>query len=150
MLTARDGLNDKAVGFESGADDYLVKPFSLPELDMRLRALIRRGAGRHGIDRTLRFGEMVFDPDMQSVIRGGTPITLTRTGYILLRVLMEAAPRIVPRATLEQAVWGEDLPDSDSLRTHIHALCQAVDKPFAHLMIVTVTGMGFRMVLPGT
>ena len=63
MLTARDSLEDKAAGFNSGADDYLVKPFSLAELDMRLRALARRAAGRHVPDRTLRFGELVFDPD---------------------------------------------------------------------------------------
>lgn len=148
MLTARDSLEDKAAGFDSGADDYLVKPFSLAELDMRLRALARRAAGRHVPDRTLRFGELVFDPDLQSASREGRQVALTRTGYILLRVLMEAAPRIVPRAVLEQAVWGEDRPDSDALRTHIHALRQSLDKPFAAPMVVTVTGVGFRMVLP--
>lgn len=148
MLTARDSLDDKAAGFDSGADDYLVKPFSLAELDMRLRALARRAAGRHVPERTLRYGELVFNPDLQSATRAGRPIVLTRTGYTILRVLMEAAPRIVPRAALEQAVWGEDRPDSDSLRTHIHALRQALDKPFAHPMLLTVTGTGFRLAMP--
>ncbi|OIJ40891.1 MULTISPECIES: response regulator transcription factor [Massilia] len=148
MLTARDSLEDKAAGFNSGADDYLVKPFSLAELDMRLRALARRAAGRHVPDRTLRFGELVFDPDLQSAHREGRRVALTRTGYILLQVLMEAAPRIVPRAVLEHAVWGEDRPDSDALRTHIHALRQSLDKPFSAPMVLTVTGVGFRLVLP--
>lgn len=148
MLTARDSLEDKAAGFNSGADDYLVKPFSLAELDMRLRALARRAAGRHVPDRTLRFGELVFDPDLQSAYREGRRVALTRTGYILLQVLMEAAPRIVPRAVLEHAVWGEDRPDSDALRTHIHALRQSLDKPFSAPMVLTVTGVGFRLVLP--
>ena len=61
---------------------------------------------------------------------------------------MEAAPRIVPRAVLEHAVWGEDRPDSDALRTHIHALRQSLDKPFSAPMVLTVTGVGFRLVLP--
>lgn len=145
MLTARDTLPDKVAGFESGADDYLVKPFSLVELDMRLKALVRRADGRHGISRELRFGELVFDPELQAASRQGCRVNLTKTGYVLLRVLMGAAPRIVSREDLEQAVWGDNRPESDALRTHIHALRQAVDKPFSCPMVITVAGVGYRL-----
>lgn len=148
MLTARDSLPDKVAGFDSGADDYLVKPFSLVELDVRLRALARRAGGQHAISRELRFGGLVFDPDQQEASRDGVKVVLTRTGYVLLRSLMLAAPRIVPREALEQAVWGEDRPESDALRTHIHALRQAVDKPFAFPMVQTIAGVGYKLALP--
>mgnify|MGYP003876939809 FL=1 len=148
MLTARDSLSDKVAGFDSGADDYLVKPFSLVELDVRLKALVRRSEGRSAASNKLRFGELVFDPDIQQASRENQPVNLTRTGYILLHALMKAAPRIVSRETLEQAVWGEDRPDSDALRTHIHALRQGLDKPFAYPMLITVPGAGYRLALP--
>lgn len=147
MLTARDSLPDKVAGFDSGADDYLVKPYSLVELDVRLKALVRRAGGLVPC-KELRFGELVFDPDLQDASREGTKIVLTKTGYILLRCLMAAAPRIVPREVLEQAVWGDDRPESDALRTHIHALRQAIDKPFASAMVHTVPGVGYRLALP--
>ena len=146
MLTARDSLNDKVAGFDSGADDYLVKPFSLVELDVRLKALVRRSEGRSAASNKLRFGELVFDPDIQQATRANHPVNLTRTGYILLHALLKAAPRIVSRDTLEQAVWGEDRPDSDALRTHIHALRQALDKPFGRPMLLTRPGAGYRLV----
>ena len=148
MLTARDSLSDKVAGFDSGADDYLVKPFSLVELDVRLNALVRRAQGRNAASSKLRFGELVFDPDIQQASRNNQPVILTRTGYILLHALLKAAPRIVSRDTLEQAVWGDDRPDSDALRTHIHALRQAIDKPFASPMLLTVPGAGYRLALP--
>jgi DNA-binding response OmpR family regulator len=148
MLTARDSLADKVAGFDSGADDYLVKPFSLVELDVRLKALVRRAEGRHVAARGLRFGGLAFDPDTQTASRDGIKVALTRTGYVLLRCLLGAAPRIVARETLEQAVWGEDRPDSDALRTHIHALRQAIDKPFPCAMLRTVAGVGYRLVMP--
>lgn len=148
MLTARDSLPDKVAGFDSGADDYLVKPYSLVELEVRLRALVRRSGGSVLVGRALRFGGLVFDPDVLDASRDGKKVVLTRTGYVLLRCLMSAAPRIVPRDDLEQAVWGDDRPDSDALRTHIHALRQALDKPFALPMVHTVPGVGYRLVLP--
>ncbi|WP_343027554.1 response regulator transcription factor [Massilia sp. MP_M2] len=148
MLTARDSLQDKVLGFDSGADDYLVKPFSLVELDVRLKALARRAGGQHAFSRVLRFGPLVFDPDQQQASRDGVKIALTKTGYVLLRSLMAAAPRIVSRETLEQAVWGEDRPESDALRTHIHALRQALDKPFASPMVHTIAGVGYKLAMP--
>jgi DNA-binding response OmpR family regulator len=148
MLTARDSLADKAAGFDAGADDYLIKPFSMAELDMRLRALVRRAEGRQTTGSALRFGGIVFEPDLHEASRDGVRITLTKTGYVLLRCLLSSAPRIVTRETLEQALWGDDRPESDALRTHIHALRQALDKPFDRAMLHTVSGVGYRIALP--
>ena len=146
MLTARDTLQDKVAGFDSGADDYLVKPFSLVELDLRLKALLRRASGSHGAATVLRVGELSFDTGTYKLLRAGVAISLTKTGYILLTCLMREAPRLVSRDKLEHAVWGDDRPDSDALRTHIHALRQALDKPFPFAMLRTVPGIGFHLV----
>ena len=145
MLTARDTLQDKVAGFESGADDYLVKPFSLVELEVRLNALVRRANGNRTGDATLRVGELTFNPHTYQAFRAGLPVNLTKTGYKILRCLMKASPRIVSRDTLEHEVWGDDRPDSDALRTHIHAVRQALDKPFPSAMLRTVPGLGFRL-----
>jgi DNA-binding response OmpR family regulator len=148
MLTARDTLQDKVAGFDSGADDYLVKPFSLVELEVRLKALVRRAGGNVGGDATLRVGDLTFNPQTHEAFRAGQPVQLTKTGYTILRCLMKESPRIVSRAALEHAVWGEDRPDSDALRAHIHAVRQALDKPFPSPMLVTVPGVGFRLLAP--
>ena len=148
MLTARDTLQDKVAGFDSGADDYLVKPFSLVELEVRLKALVRRAGGKSAPSSTLRFGDIVFDPAIQEATRAGVPVVLTKTGYTILRCLLQEAPRIVPREAIESAVWGDDRPDSDALRTHIHALRQALDKPFPVQMLRTIAGVGYRLALP--
>ena len=146
MLTARDTLQDKVAGFDSGADDYLVKPFSLVELEVRIKALVRRASGKHRASTILKFGDLSFDTATYTATRAGTPLTLTKTGYKILRCLMREAPKLVPRDTIEQEVWGDDRPDSDALRTHIHALRQALDKPYPFAMLRTVSGMGFKLV----
>ena len=148
MLTARDTLSDKAAGFDAGADDYLVKPFSLLELEMRIKALVRRARGTGQGASVLRVGDVVFDTSTYTATRAGKPLALTRTGYVLLRCLMREAPRLVSRDSLEHAVWGEDRPDSDALRTHLHALRQALDKPFPFAMLRTVPGIGYKLVAP--
>lgn len=146
MLTARDSESDKVAGFESGTDDYLVKPFSLVELDLRLKALVRRARGETRRAPVLRVGELVFDTATYEVSRAGLPLALTRTGYKILACLMREAPKVVPRESLELEVWGDDRPDSDALRTHIHALRQALDKPHTTPMLHTVQGIGYRLV----
>ena len=146
MLTARDTVQDKVAGFDSGADDYLVKPFSLIELEVRIKALVRRASGAHRASTALRVGELTFDTDTYAAVRAGGPVILTKTGYKILKCLMREAPRVVSRETLEQEVWGADRPDSDALRTHIHALRQALDKPFPFPMLRTVPGLGFKLV----
>jgi DNA-binding response OmpR family regulator len=145
MLTARDTLQDKEVGFHSGADDYLVKPFSLVELDLRLNALVRRVRGEHRASHVLQVGALRFDTDTYQVTREGTPLTLTKTGFVILKCLMRESPRLVTRDMLEHEVWGDNRPESDALRTHLHALRQALDKPFAFPMLRTVPGIGYQL-----
>ena len=145
MLTARDTLQDKVAGFDSGADDYLVKPFSLLELEIRLKALLRRARGQTAAAAVLAVGELRFDTEKFEVRRAGQTLTLTRTGYIILKCLMSEAPKLVPRELLEHEVWGDDRPDSDALRTHIHALRQVLDKPYAFPMLRTIPGIGYKL-----
>jgi len=126
MLTARDRLEDKLAGFETGADDYLVKPFELQEVEARLKVLSSRG--RRLNQRELRVGDLVFNVDTLDVNRTGTEIYLNPIGLKLLHRLMES------------------MPDSDSLRVHIHSLRGAIDKPFGTNMIQTRHGIGYRLV----
>ena len=146
MLTARDRLEDKLAGFDTGADDYLVKPFELQEVEARLKVLAARGRRRSR--RELKVADLVFNLDTLSVRRGGKEIYLNPIGLKLLQCLMEASPNVVSRADLELDVWGEEMPDSDSLRVHIHSLRSAIDKPFASNMIQTRHGIGYRLVDP--
>jgi DNA-binding response OmpR family regulator len=146
MLTARDRLEDKLAGFDTGADDYLVKPFELQEVEARLKVLAARGRRRSR--RELKVADLVFNLDTLSVRRGGKEIYLNPIGLKLLQCLMEASPNVVSRADLELEVWGEEMPDSDSLRVHIHSLRSAIDKPFASNMIQTRHGIGYRLVDP--
>lgn len=147
MLTARDTLQDKVAGLEAGADDYLVKPFSVIELDARLKALVRRARSAH-LDAVLTVGALRLDVATFEATREGRRLELTPTGYRLLTALMQAAPRVLSREALEREVWGDDPPDSDALRTHIHALRQVLDKPFATAMLKTVQSVGYRLVDP--
>jgi DNA-binding response OmpR family regulator len=143
MLTARDRLEDKLAGFETGADDYLVKPFALQEVEARLDVLSRRG--RHRSRRVLQVGDLKFNQDTLTVHRGDQEIELNPIGLKLLRCLMESSPNVVTRAELEKEVWGEEMPDSDSLRVHIHSLRSQIDKPFGSKMIQTRHGIGYRL-----
>jgi DNA-binding response OmpR family regulator len=148
MLTARDTLDDKVAGFDSGADDYLIKPFSLVEVDVRLKALVRRARGKNQTSNFLSVGDLQFDTSTYQVKRNGVPITLTKTGFKILTCLMKEAPKVVTREALELEVWGDHPPDSDALRTHIHALRQALDKSHSFAMLRTVQGIGYRLVAP--
>ena len=131
-VTARDALGE-AGRFRFSADDYLVKPFALQELEARLAVLLRRGRGNTA--RVLNVSDLEFNLDTLEVFRGGTLVTLNPTALKILQVLMEASPAVVTRQELETRVWGEELPDSDSLRVHIHGLRAAVDKPFGKPLI---------------
>jgi DNA-binding response OmpR family regulator len=144
MLTARDRLEDKLAGFDKGADDYLVKPFELQEVEARLNVLASRGRRRSR--RELKVGDLVYNVDTLNVYRGDKEIYLNPIGLKLLHCLMEASPNVVSRADLEMKVWGEEMPDSDSLRVHIHSLRSAIDKPFGSNMIQTRHGIGYRLV----
>jgi len=146
MLTARDALESKLDGFEAGADDYLVKPFALQEVDARLAVLLRRGKGPQS--RILNVADLEYNLDTLEVRRDGKLLQLNPTALKILQSLMEASPSVVTRQELETRVWGEELPDSDSLRVHIHGLRAAVDKPFPKPLIQTRHGIGYRIADP--
>jgi len=141
MLTARDQLEDKLAGFDSGADDYLVKPFELKEVDARLEVLARRG--KRIKPRELKVEDLEFNLETLTVRREGKRVDLNPIGLKLLEKLMSASPAVVTRRDLEHHVWGEELPDSDSLRVHIHSLRSAIDKPFSFPLIHTRHGIGY-------
>lgn len=147
MLTARDGLDDKLQGFASGADDYLVKPFALRELEARLLALTRRaqtGPSGQAAER-LRVADLELDLATRRLTRAGRPLELPPIPMRLLETLMRRSPSLVTRAELERAAWGDQPPDSDALRTHLHLLRQTIDKPFARPLLHTVRGFGYRL-----
>lgn len=142
MLTARDRLEDKVEGFNAGTDDYLVKPFELQELEVRLQALARR---RSGQVRRLSFGELVMDLNQRKVFRKKLPLKISPTGWKLLESLLRAAPDPVSRQHLEKQVWGDELPDSNALKVHMHHLRKAVDAQSESPMIVTIPNVGFAL-----
>lgn len=145
MLTARDTLDDKVAGFEAGADDYLVKPFALPELEARIRAVVKRSRNPSGATE-LRVGDLALNTATLEVSRARQPIKLTPVGLRILECLMLAAPKVVRRNELVDAVWGEQGDEGDSLRAHIHMLRQAIDKPFDRPLLRTVHRIGYRLV----
>jgi DNA-binding response OmpR family regulator len=144
MLTARDQLDDKVEGFRAGADDYLVKPFALKELEIRLEALRRRSTSALTA-RVLTVGDLEFDPDTQIVKRAGKRLDLNPSLRRLLALLMANTHRVVRRDELEAALWGDDRPDADVLRAHIYALRALIDKPFERKLLHTVHGTGYRL-----
>jgi DNA-binding response OmpR family regulator len=144
MITARDTLRDKLKGFELGADDYLVKPFALQELEARLGALARRGNPDLST-RRLQVADLIFDLDTLQVERAGQPLELTPTCLKILELLMRRSGVVVTRRELETALWGDLPPDSDSLSYHIHALRRAIDKPFDRTLLWTVRSIGYRL-----
>lgn len=143
MLTARDTLADKLMGFEAGADDYLVKPFALQELHARLLALYKRGRGK--TDRVLTVGDLSLDRSTLQVHRAGLRIDLSPAGMKLLQRLMEEAPSVVARDDLETILWADEPPDGDALRSHMYKLRQAVDRSFERPLIHTVHRIGYRI-----
>jgi DNA-binding response OmpR family regulator len=147
MLTARDTLEDKVAGLEAGADDYLVKPFALREVEVRLRALARRAGTGFG-QGELRVADLMFDPRSLRVTRAGCDIVLPPIPLRLLEALMRASPAVLSRADLERAAWGDAPPDSDALRAHLHILRNAVDKPFNQPLIRTLRGLGWQIAPP--
>ncbi len=144
MLTARGELEDRIGGLELGGDDYLVKPVPLRELEARLRALLRRSQGGLPQPR-LQVADLVLDERTMSVTRAGKPIGLARLDYQLLRILMRESPAVVPRSRLETELWGEEPPETDALRAHIHMLRRAIDHPFSQPLLHTVHSVGYRL-----
>lgn len=147
MLTARDALEDRLTGLQAGADDYLVKPFALSELVARIEAILRRTHGSR--KRCLAVADLRYDLDTLHVTRAGQPLKLNPIGLKLLEILMQKSPAVIRREALEEALWGDDCPDSDSLRSHIHQLRQVLDKPFPTPLLHTLHGIGYRLAEPG-
>lgn len=144
FLTARDQLDDKLEGFSHGGDDYLVKPFDLPELVARILAQTRRHRGevaRH----FLRIADLEVNIPRQEVRRGGYPIKLSPTGFRILLILLRKSPDVVSREQLERELWGDLVPDSDSLRSHLYNLRCAIDKPFDKELLHTHQRVGFSI-----
>ena len=146
MLTARDTVDDRVDGLMSGADDYLVKPFSLRELAARVEALLRRANGSSSDE--LAVGPLTLNLKTMEVTREGRDIRLNPTCLQLLRELMQKSPAIVGRSRLEPVVWNGSPPSSDSPRSNLYLLRQAVDKPFAVPLIRTHPGLGWSIAEP--
>jgi DNA-binding response OmpR family regulator len=144
MLTARDALNDKIAGLEAGADDYVVKPFAMRELEARLLALVRRSQVRE-TPAVLKVGDLSFDPSTMEVTRGRRNLSLPPIPLKILENLMRQSPRVLPREELERSIWGESPPDSDALRAHLHVLRHAVDTAADKPLIRTLRGIGYQI-----
>ncbi|NVK21753.1 MAG: response regulator transcription factor [Kangiellaceae bacterium] len=145
MLTARDQLEDKLEGFDAGADDYLIKPFDFEELDARLRAIIRRHKGELDA-KPLIIGDLELNPATMQVKRDGQLLKLSPTGLHILKLLMRKSPDLVSREELERELWGDMLPNSDVLRSHLYNLRKVIDKPFDEQLLQTVPGLGIKII----
>lgn len=144
MLTARDAIDDRVQGLDSGADDYLVKPFSFVELLARVRAMSRRGP----IQRTvmLEVGDLRLDSARHQVWRGDTPIDLSRKEYAILEALMRHAGDVLSRFELLEQVWGYDYENrSNIVEVYIRYLREKIDRPFGRNTLQTVRGVGYRV-----
>lgn len=143
MLTARDSVDDRIKGLKAGADDYLIKPFSLAELLARIEAVVRRSSG--STQHLLQVDDLIYNLDSYEVTREGVSLKLTPQALKILEVLMKESPNVVRREVLERQVWGDEVPDNDILRSHIHQLRQIIDKPFAKSLIHTVPKLGYKI-----
>ncbi|MEY4591287.1 MAG: hypothetical protein RIR18_182 [Pseudomonadota bacterium] len=140
VLTARDATGDKVSGLDAGADDYLVKPIDLDELTARIRALVRRSAGRAAP--LLVVGELALDPAAHEVTLAGQRVELSGREFSLLQMLLESAGRVLTRSQLEQSLYGwQEEPDSNALEVHIHHL----RKKLGSDRIKTLRGVGYTI-----
>ncbi len=143
MLTLRSSVDERVEGLDAGADDYLTKPFEVTELLARMRALLRRGRPTAG--NVLKVGDLELDMESKRAKRAGKEIHLSPIHIKLLATLMRDAPNLVSRDTLATQIWGDEPPDSDALRAHIHTLRAAIDKPFETQLLRTVPKLGYRL-----
>jgi two-component system OmpR family response regulator len=147
MLTARDGVEDRVAGLDGGADDYLVKPFSLAELAARLRALVRRGAAERPA--ILEVGELRLDPARREAWRGDSPLALSAKEYALLEAFMRRPGEVLSRFALIEQVWDESYEQrSNVVDAYVRLLRDKIDRPFGTDSIETVRGVGYRLCAP--
>jgi two-component system response regulator MprA len=141
MLTARDAIDDRVAGLDAGADDYLVKPFALRELQARLRALLRRADPSVG---PLRFGDLVLDPATREVRRGDRTIGLSRTEYLLLALFVEHPRQVLTRSQIFERVWGYDFgATSNALAVYVGYLRRKTEAGGEPRLLHTVRGVGY-------
>jgi len=145
MLTARDTPQDELAGLQTGADDYIVKPFDLTLLEARIQSVIRRSSGA-GFKKRLECGSLEIDVSTHQVWREGQELQLSPSGFKILRLLMERFPQVVTREELENMLWPDEVPDQDVLRKHIYQLRSKVDKPFVGEVIKTVPKSGYKLI----
>jgi len=145
MLTARDTLEDKLVGFESGADDYLIKPFALKEVEARLIAMHKRYKGKMAIKK-MEIGDLSFDPKTLLICFKGHEVKLPPKCMRLLTLMMSDPDRVFSRKDLELGAWEEEQETSDTLRTHMHILRRTLIQVGGYDPIETVHGLGYCLV----
>ena len=145
VLTARDAVSERVAGLDAGADDYLPKPFALEELLARLRALLRRRApDEQGRAAALSFADLTLDPDTREVRRGERSISLTRTEFSLLELLMHHPRRVLSRAQILEQVWGYDFPTSgNALEVYVGYLRRKTEAQGEPRLLHTVRGVGY-------
>jgi heavy metal response regulator len=144
MLTARDAIEDRVEGLDSGADDYLVKPFAFAELLARIRALLRREPMFLGT--MLQLADLTLDTRSHQVCRGGQPITLTTKEYRLLELLMRHPNQTLTRQAIAEHIWNYEFDNLTNLiEVHIHALRRKIDDPYPTKLLHTVRGVGYRL-----
>src|ERR1700761_3540524 len=144
MLTARDAIDDRVVGLDVGADDYLVKPFALRELQARLRALLRRANEEEGEGEVLRFADMVLDPIAHEVHRGDRLVELSKTEFLLLELFMKHPRQVLTRSAIFENVWGYDFgPTSNALGVYIGYLRRKTEEGGEPRLLHTVRGIGY-------
>jgi two-component system copper resistance phosphate regulon response regulator CusR len=147
MLTARDTVQDRITGLDSGADDYLIKPFAVAELLARLRALLRRGEVVRPA--TIRIADLLLDTRAQSATRSGRELSLTSKEYALLEYLAREGGRVVSRAEIAEHVWDENFdPLTNLIDVHINRLRRKVDNGFSTKLIHTRRGAGYILLSP--
>jgi len=144
ILTARDTLEDKLVGFDAGADDYLVKPFALQEVEVRLLALARR-SGTPRMDTILRQGALEFDSAAKEARLSGRALQLPPKALRLVAELLSQPSRVFSRRELEIAVWGHEQDSGDNLRSVLHSLRRALGEG-SDVEVVNVHGIGYKLV----
>ena len=144
MLTAMGDLSYKEEAYAAGADDYLVKPFALKELELRIAALIRRISGNTS-EKVLQVGDLKYNVMTQQIMRGDREIELAAISKKLLELLMRNSHRVVPKLEIEKTIWGVPPDSRDLVRIHIHTLRDAIDKPFTISLLHTIRGIGYRL-----
>jgi DNA-binding response OmpR family regulator len=144
MLTARDALDDRVSGLDSGADDYLVKPFEVDELRARIRALLRRESSSKSA--LLQVGDLTLDPATHAVERAGKPVNLTAKEFSLLEYFMRHPNHIISREKAESHLWSyEHLVTSNVVDVYVRRLRRKIDDPYETKLFETIRGAGYRL-----